>query len=508
MGNRTHNSIRNIIFAIIDNLVTLLVPFAIRTIMLKTLGPAYLGLSNLFTSVLTVLSLADLGMASALVYAMYRPVAEDNKTAIAALLNLYRKLYNIIGSTILAAGLAVMPFLKHLIKGGVPEDLNLYIVYLLSLAHTVCSYFFGAYKSTLLSAMQREDINSNASTIAHTLIYIFAIVGLLTTRNYYLYAVLFPLGITFQNLIRSRYVDKHYGEYLRYGRINRKTAVDISRKVLALIGHKVGGVISGSIDTLCVSAFLGLSSIAIYGNYNYVANSLFMLAALLGNGIKPSVGNSMVLESTEKNYRDFVTFNFLYMMATGIFCACLLALYQHFIRMWVGDSYLMGMEMVILFTVYFYVRGSRLMVNNYKDVAGMWEADALRPYAEGLMNLVLSVVLAKSIGAAGIILATIISMLVAGLPWESAVVLKKVFHVKCGPYIVRYVYYTLATAAACFASYRICAMIQGAGILAFLVKGVICAVVSAVVLIVAYAPLPEFRASIALGIKVIKNHGK
>lgn len=124
------------------------------------------------------------------------------------------------------------------------------------------------------------------------------------------------------------------------------------------------------------------------------------------------------------------------------------------------------------------------------------------------MNLVLSVVLAKSIGAAGIILATIISMLVAGLPWESAVVLKKVFHVKCGPYIVRYVYYTLATAAACFASYRICAMIQGAGILAFLVKGVICAVVSAVVLIVAYAPLPEFRASIALGIKVIKNHGK
>ena len=203
MGNRTHNAIRNIIFAIINNLVTLLVPFAIRTIMLKTLGPAYLGLSNLFTSVVTVLSLADLGMASALVYAMYRPVAEDDKTAIAALLNLYRKLYNIIGSTILAAGLAVMPFLKYLIKGGVPEDLNLYIVYLLSLAHTVCSYFFGAYKSTLLSAMQREDINSNASTIAHTLIYIFAIVGLLTTRNYYLYAVLFPLGITFQNLIRS-----------------------------------------------------------------------------------------------------------------------------------------------------------------------------------------------------------------------------------------------------------------------------------------------------------------
>ena len=163
MGNRTHNSIRNIIFATVDNLVTLLVPFVIRTIMLKTLGPDYLGLSNLFASVLTVLSLADLGIAGAMVYAMYRPVAEDNKATVAALLNLHRKVYNVIGTTILAAGLAVMPFLKYLIKGGVPADLNLYIVYLLSLAHTVCSYFFGAYKASLLSAMQRDDINSNVS---------------------------------------------------------------------------------------------------------------------------------------------------------------------------------------------------------------------------------------------------------------------------------------------------------------------------------------------------------
>lgn len=508
MGNRTHNSIRNIIFATVDNLVTLLVPFVIRTIMLKTLGPDYLGLSNLFASVLTVLSLADLGIAGAMVYAMYRPVAEDNKATVAALLNLYRKVYNVIGTTILAAGLAVMPFLKYLIKGGVPADLNLYIVYLLSLAHTVCSYFFGAYKASLLSAMQRDDINSNVSTIAHMAIYVFAIVGLLTTKNYYLYAILFPLGITFQNVIRSRYVDKHYGEYLHYGRIDRKTAADISRKVLALIGHKVGGVIYNSIDTLCVSAFLGLTSIAVYGNYHYVANSLFNLLSLLCGGIKSSVGNSMVLEDTEKNYRDFVTFHFLYMAATGVFCACIVTLYQHFIRMWVGDSYLMGPEMVILFSACFYIRNLRLMVGTYKDTAGMWEADALRPYVEGLMNLVLSVVLAKAIGAAGIILATIISMLVAGLPWESAVVLKKVLHVKCGPFVARCVYYTLATVAACFAGYHVCEMISGTGIIAFFVKGVICAVVSALVLIAVYWPLPEFKSAVALGIKVVKNHGK
>ncbi|MDO5544257.1 MAG: oligosaccharide flippase family protein [Eubacteriales bacterium] len=508
MGNRTQNSIRNIFFAVVDRLVTMLVPFVIRTIMIKTLGPEYLGLSNLFASVLTVLSLAELGVGQAMVYAMYRPVAEGNKTAVCALLNLYRTIYNLIGSFILIAGLMLMPFLRGLIEGDIPADLNLYIVYLLSLANTVFSYFFGAYKSSLMTAMQREDINSNASTISHTVVYIFAIVGLLTTRNYYLYAALFPLGTILQNLIRSHYADKCCAEYLCFGRVNRKVGIDIFRKVLALIGHKLGWVISSSIDNLCISAFLGLTAIAMYGNYNYVANSLFMLIVTLCGGIRPSVGNSMVLENREKNYRDFVTVNFLYMLITGVCCACLVSLYQHFIRIWVGDSYLFGFDMVILFTTWFYIRNSRQITVTYKDTVGIWEMDALRPYAEGFTNLVLSVVLAKVIGAPGIILATIISMLFVGMPWESITVLKYVFHGGYGAYAARYLYYALATVAACFAGYRVCGLFPDTGILVFLVKGVVCAVVAAAVLVVAYLPLPEFKSAVALGLKVIRKHEK
>lgn len=505
MGNRTQNSVRNIIFGTVDRLVTMLVPFVIRTIMIKTLGPDYLGLSNLFASILTVLSLAELGVGSAMVYAMYRPVAEDNKTAISALLNLYKKIYTLIGSFILIAGLAVMPFLRYLIEGDIPADLNLYIVYLLSLAQTVFSYFFGAYKASLLTAVQREDINSNASTISHTVVYICAIVGLLTTKSYYLYASLFPLGTILQNLIRSYFVDKYYGEYLCCGRIDRKTGLDIFRKVLALVGHKLGWVISSSIDTLCISAFLGLSMIAIYGNYQYIVNSLYMLLVLLCGGITASVGNSLVLEDARKNYRDFITFNFLYMLITSVCCACLVALYQHFIRMWVGESYLFGFDMVILFTVFFYVKNSRQLLTTYKDAAGIWEEDALKPYAEGLTNLVLSVALAKVIGAQGIVIATIVSMLFVALPWECAVVMKKVFHVRLWAYLARYLYYTLATAVACFAGYKLCGLIPGAGILSFLGKGVACAAVSGAVLLAAYAPLPEFKSAVALGFKVIRK---
>lgn len=508
MGNRTRNSVRNIIFGTVDRLVTMLVPFVIRTIMIKILGPEYLGLSNLFASILTVLSLAELGVGSAMVYAMYRPVAEEDKTAISALLNLYRRVYTVIGTFILVAGLAVMPFLRRLIKDGIPSDLNLYIVYLLSLANTVFSYFFGAYKASLLTAVQREDINSNASTISHTVVYICAIVGLLTTRNYYLYASLFPLGAILQNLIRSYFADKYFGEYLCCGRVNRKTSIDIFRKVLALIGHKLGWVISSSIDTLCISAFLGLSMIAIYGNYQYIVNSLFMILVLLCGGISASVGNSLVLEDTRKNYQDFLTFNFLYMLITGVCCACLVALYQHFIRMWVGESYLFGFDMVILFTVFFFVKNGRQLLTTYKDAAGAWEEDALKPYAEGLTNLVLSVVLAKTMGAAGIVIATIVSMLFVGLPWECVVVMKKVFRARIRDYVARFLYYSLATAAACFAGYRVCELIPGTGIVSFLVKGVTCAAVAMAVLVVAYLPLPEFKSAVALGFKVIRKHGK
>lgn len=506
MGNRTRNSIRNIFFGAVERLITMLVPFVIRTIMIKVMGPEYLGLGNLFASVLTVLSLAELGVGSAMVYAMYRPVAEDNKTAIAALLNLYRKIYTLIGSFILVAGLLLMPFLRSLIHGELPEGLNLYIVYLLSLSQTVFSYFFGAYKASLLTAMQRDDINWNASTIAHIATYVCAIVGLLTTKNYYLYASLFPLGTILQNRIRSRYVDKYYGEYLCYGRIDRKTGTDIFRKVLALIGHKLGRVISGSIDTLCISAYLGLTMIAIYGNYQYIVNCLYTLVVLLCGGIRASVGNSLILENREKNYRDFLALNFLYSLITGVCCACLVALYQHFIRMWVGESYLFGFDMVILFTVYFYVRNSRQLLSTYKDAAGLWEEDALKPYAEGLVNLVLSVALAKVMGVAGIVIATIVSMLFVAMPWECVIVMRKVFHVRVRAYALRYLYYTLATAAACYAGYRVCALLPDTGILMFLVKGVLCAAVAFAVMAVAYLPLPEFKSAVALGCKVIRRH--
>ena len=505
MAGRTFHSIRNIVFGVADRLVTLLVPFVIRTIMIKTLGAAYLGLSNLFASILTVLSLAELGIGSAMVYAMYRPIAEGNKAAVSGLLNLFRRLYGIVGTVILAGGLGLMPVLPRLIHSGVPDGLNLYIIYLLSLANAVFSYFFGAYKSALVTALQRSDLYSIVHVLVHLVLYAAAIAGLLTTKNYYLYASLFPVATIVQNLILSRTVDRYFGDYFCGGEISRETRSELFHNVLALMGHKVGWVISSSIDTLSISGFLGLSAIAVYGNYYYVSKSLSTLLNMLSSGITASVGNSVVLETPEKNYGDFVTFHFLYMLVNGVCCACLISLYQHFINLWVGPEYLYPFDTVVLFTICFYIRNSRQIPLTYKEAAGVWTADALKPYAEGLVNLILNLVLVQRLGVRGIVLATIVSMLFVGLPWDSCVVLKKVFRVGVSPFFARYVYYAAVTAAACYGGFCVCGQIPGTGIAAFLVKGVLCAATAFAVLVVLCLPLPESRSAIRFAAKVIRS---
>lgn len=493
MGDRTHNSIRNIVFGGINKLVILLAPFVTRTILIKTLGAEYLGISSLFQSVLSVLSLAELGVGSAMVYAMYQPIARDDKAQVAALLNLYRDVYRMIGCVILAAGLALMPVLPRLIHGSLPAGLNLYVVYLLSLANSVISYFFFAYKGSLLTALQRSDIYSNIGTAVSVLLYSAAISGLLLTRNYYLYAMLFPIATLVQNIVCSYVVDHRYGEYLGDNRVDQQTKASIFRNVTAIVGHRVGGVLSGSIDTLSISAFLGLSMVAVYGNYRYVANSLCTILCMLGDAMAASVGNSLVLENQEKNYSDFRIFHFMYMVVNGVCSACLISLYQHFINLWVGSEYLLDRNTVILFSVYFYIRNLRQIGLIYKDSAGLWRNDALKPYAESILNLILNLLLIRMLGVKGVLLASILSILLVAFPWECSVLFRNVFHRGCCSFFLRNAYYTVATVVSCCAGYYACSFLPDTGLSVFFAKGILCAAVSFGVLAVFFLPLPECR---------------
>ena len=205
---RTRNTVRNSAWGILSKIITTFFPVIVRTLIVQYIGAAYLGLGSLFSSILTVLSLAELGVSSAIVFSMYKPIAEDDTNTICALMALYKKLYSVIGTVIGIVGLLLMPFLPYLIKGEYPSDINLYLLYLIYLGNTVIGYFLFAYKNCLLTAHQRTDISTKISIGTSIIQYAVSIMVIILFKNYYVYVFLAPLASIANNLLTAYYVDK------------------------------------------------------------------------------------------------------------------------------------------------------------------------------------------------------------------------------------------------------------------------------------------------------------
>lgn len=236
---RTKNAVRNIIWGFVNKFIVLFFPFIIRTIIIRQLGSEYLGLNSLFTSILQVLNLTELGFSSAIVFSMYKPIAEKDEKTICALMNLYKKIYRIIGCLILLIGLCITPFIKELINGTYPTDINIYILYLIYLFNTAITYFLFAYKSTLLIAHQRSDITSNINTIASLLQYTVQITILYALKNYYIYIIVNIISTILNNLLTAYIANKKYPQYKPIGKVSKEITKEIKQKVRWTYGSKI-----------------------------------------------------------------------------------------------------------------------------------------------------------------------------------------------------------------------------------------------------------------------------
>ena len=353
--NRTKNAIRNIIFGSMYRILNIFLPFFSRTAILFVLGTEYLGLSSLFGSILSFLSLAELGVGGAMVYSMYRPIAENDTDTICGLLNLYRRFYRIIGTVILVLGLSLMPFLRQLIHGEVPNDINLYFLYFLYLFNAVLSYWLFAYKSAVLQSHQRNDVENKIGMVIVPISYVVMLGTMFITRNYYGYVIWMPVFTIITNIVRAIYVDKKFPALKPHGEVNKELKKSIIKKVSALIGTKLNTVVLHSADNLVMSAFLGLTTIAMYGNYYYIMSSITGFLGICYSAMTAGLGNSIALESLEKNYKDFKKFSFMNAWLVGWCTVCLICLYQPFMYIWTGKDLMFSFVIVLQFGLYFYV---------------------------------------------------------------------------------------------------------------------------------------------------------
>lgn len=449
------NAKRGAFWGILNKLVAILFPFFIRTIIINKLGAEYSGLNSLFTSVLQVLSLADLGFSSAMVFAMYEPIANDNIDELNALLNYFRKIYLIIGLVILVIGCALIPFLNFFISGDVPESINIYILYVIFLMNSVLGYVFLSYRASLFSSYQREDVISIFNLVANIAMYSLQILVLLLIANYYAYIILLPVFTIFGNLLKYIYSKKMYSNIKCIGVIDKNTKKKISKKISALFCHKFGGTVVNTADNIVISAFLGLVVLSNYNNYYYLISAVSSIILILFNAFTAGIGNNIILKSKEDNMQKFYAIFFANCIIVMVCTVCLFSMLQDFIVVWVGEQYMFDSLTMILLCVYFFVHTIRRTIIMFRDAAGMWNENKFQPIVSAVFNLIINIILIQYIGVNGVIISTILSMLLIDIPWESITFFKSMFSTKCFRYILYMLFFSLLTVGSCFIMYLI-----------------------------------------------------
>lgn len=490
---RSQNAVRNMRMGLISKIVNMLLPFLVRAVFIRTLGAEYLGVNGLFSSVLSVLSLAELGFGSAIVFNMYKAIAEDDEAAINALLYFYRKVYRCVGAIILGLGLLMIPILPHLTKGSYPGDINPTVVYLVFLLNTVLSYFLFAYLGSLMSAFQRNDVSSRIGMVVNIGMNLAQIALLVTVRNYYAYLAIMPLFTILSNIRTAVVAKRMFPQYRPFGRLNAAVTGSIKEKVGGLAISKVCQVSRNAFDSIFVSIFLGLTKIAIYNNYYMIMSSITGFFGILTSAMIAGAGNSVAMETQEKNHRDMMRINFVYMWISGWCTICLLCLYQQFMGIWAGKDLLLPMSSVVLFCLYFYTLKLGDVRSIYVDAAGIWWQLRFRALAEAFMNIALNWILGKAFGINGIIAATLISLFLINYCYGSQLIYRHYFtQFRVRQYFTFHAKVTAVTAAVCAVTYLACRFLPMT-LPFFFVRGIICVLLPNILYFVIYRRTSMYR---------------
>lgn len=484
---------KNFKFTAASEFVLAALKFVSRRVFVLLLGKEYLGITGLFTDILSVLSLAELGFSVSITYSLYRPVAQRDTELIKSLMRLYRRVYQIVGAAVLAAGLALTPFLDFFVK-EMPEGVShISLIYIMNVINVSVSYFF-TYKSTLLFVYQKKYIDAMIRTVVAVAAAAAQIVVLLATKNYLAYLAIAIGATLLQNAAVSMKTDRLY-PYLRERDIAPLPAEilgDIRRNVGAMILNRVGAVAVFSTDNILISKFVGVAAAGVYSNYVMIRSFLNLMTNTLFNALTPALGNLNATETEDERRRAFRRLRFFSAWLFGWMSVCLLWLYDPFIEIWLGGGYLLPKPAVLLIVVNFYVNGMRVPIANTRSVMGLFWDERYKSILEALLNLVVSVILAQRCGLVGILAGTLISTVALPFWIEPLGLYRYGLKLPAGEYFTCYALHLLVTAAAGALTGLLCRTADGT-VAGFLLKAAFCVIVPNAVYWIAYRRTAEFR---------------
>lgn len=425
-NERSKNVMKSTMIGEIYTIVNLLLGFAYRSAFLHFLSVEYLGINGLFTQMLNLLGMADLGITNAIVFRFYKPIKEDDYTQVGRLMNYFKRVYRIIFTVIMSVGLIMLPFINIIIKDAseIPADVNIYVAYLLFLFQTASSYLF-AYRQSLLTADQRKYIVFGAQTVITVLRYIMQFIILSLTRNYILTLVLNILTNVIGNYLISLYAVHRYKPIFKIAEnLPQKERKEILNDTKACLSHKIGSVVLKSTDSLILSRYEGLIAVGVYSNYTMIINNLQTLVNQMLSNTTASLGNIHASYDENARYRVYRNLMFVNLWFVSTITICLYVLINPFIALWVGEALTLNSLSVIMICAQFFLELSRVINMSYTSASGLFTKDIIRPYIEAGLNLFFSIVTVQIIGIAGVFLGTCISCILT-VTWREPYLLFK-----------------------------------------------------------------------------------
>lgn len=505
--SRVENSKKNMLFSLMSTIFTMILTFVNRTIFIHTLGLNYLGLNGLFTNVLSFLSIAELGIGTAISYSLYKPLAIKNDIKIASYLNLFRISYKIIGVVITIIGLCLIPFLNIFVNLDSSVSINYTTIYLLFLANTVLPYFFFGYKSSLLYADQKAYIVSKVDLVCNTVMIIIQFLVLLIFKNYYIYLIIGILTVTIKNYILSYKVNNLYPvvKNSKLIKLTKEEKRNLGKNVFSLSLTKISGVIYGSTDNIIISTFINTITVGLYSNYTMIINMIKSLISSVFNALTASVGNLNAEDNKEYLYVVFNRLNFINFWLYGFLFICINNLINVFIIVWVGETAVFSPRVVLLISLMFLIPGLNNVINIYKDACGLYWQTKYRALATAVVNLVVSLVLVQYIGIEGVFIGTIIAYLTTIYVKDPFVVYKECFKRSIGSYyrqLIGRIIFLLVLNWICGTIVKLLSRYL-VGIFLFLVAGVILTIIINIIFIMIYYKTSEFKYFFELVKKII-----
>ena len=495
-NKRVKNSINAMIWLYTVTIVTSAMPFFIRLLIIKFWGMEYLGLNSLFASVLQILNLSELGIGSALIFSMYKPVAEGDLVATNKLLSLYAYFYKILGGDIAIVGCAIAPFITYFIKDTCPTGINIYVVFLMYLAQTVSTYIFFAYSNAAFHANQKLGIYSRNSSIVWIVCYSIQMVVIVRCHNYYLYCVFLIIGgagVGIINVISMKRVFPWYRIHkIALSDFDKSFWQEFYKRISSMILSKARIVARTSIDTIIISSMLGLIFAAKYQNYLLVMTVPVMLLGNMLNSILPSLGNSVAVETVDSNYSVIRIIYFLNHWVATIFTSMLMCFYQPFMRLWVGEDNILTDIGVILFCTYFYARTLSNIPQMIRNASGIWWEGRYVAVIETILNIIANLVLIRIWGLEGVILATVLSIVLINIPFETYYVYKYYFKQSAKQDLIKYLVDAIITGIIVAITYFVSRMYHGGWVSTFIYYGCMCVLIPNTLLLVTYGRTNEF----------------